>query len=121
MTRPPWCKPHGRGQDAISGLIETGIVISIPTKTTLILAHRRRDVRELNELARAKLIERGIVGEGLSSGRRMAFRCFAAGDQIVFLKNEGALASRTACWPRWSKPRRAGSSRRSAKAIAVGR
>ncbi|RWB22494.1 MAG: Dtr system oriT relaxase, partial [Mesorhizobium sp.] len=29
-------------------------------KTTLILAHRRRDVRMLNELAREKLVERGV-------------------------------------------------------------
>ncbi|NTB21397.1 Ti-type conjugative transfer relaxase TraA, partial [Agrobacterium tumefaciens] len=34
------------------------------TKTILILAHLRRDVRMLNVMAREKLVERGMVGEG---------------------------------------------------------
>ena len=32
-----------------------------PTTVTLILAHLRRDVRALNDMARAKLVERGLV------------------------------------------------------------
>jgi Ti-type conjugative transfer relaxase TraA len=35
-----------------------------PAKSSLILAHLRRDVRELNRLAREKMIERGVVGVG---------------------------------------------------------
>lgn len=62
-----------------------------PTKTTLILAHLRRDVRMLNEMARSKLVERGIVGEGFAFRTADGNRNFAAGDQIVFLKNEGSL------------------------------
>ncbi len=62
-----------------------------PAKTTLILAHLRRDVRMLNEMARAKLIERGIVAEGFDFRTEEGNRNFAAGDQIVFLKNEGSL------------------------------
>ncbi|AHK45834.1 conjugal transfer protein TraA [Ensifer adhaerens OV14] len=62
-----------------------------PTRTTLILAHLRRDVRMLNEKARAKLVERGIVGEGFAFATEEGIRRFAAGDQIVFLKNDGAL------------------------------
>ncbi|WEX79497.1 Ti-type conjugative transfer relaxase TraA (plasmid) [Sinorhizobium numidicum] len=62
-----------------------------PTKTTLILAHLRRDVRMLNEMARAKLVERGIVGEGFVFRTEDGNRRFAPGDQIVFLKNEGSL------------------------------
>ncbi|NTJ45316.1 Ti-type conjugative transfer relaxase TraA [Agrobacterium larrymoorei] len=61
------------------------------TKTTLILAHLRRDVRMLNVMAREKLIEHGIVGEGHVFKTADGVRNFDAGDQIVFLKNEGSL------------------------------
>ncbi|APO70520.1 conjugal transfer relaxase TraA 3 (plasmid) [Rhizobium gallicum] len=63
-----------------------------PVKTTLILAHLRRDVRMLNEMARAKLVERGILAEGFVFKTEDGNRKFAAGDQIVFLKNEGSLS-----------------------------
>jgi len=61
------------------------------TKSTLILAHLRRDVRMLNVMAREKLVERGIVAEGHAFRTEDGMRCFDAGDQIVFLKNDGAL------------------------------
>ena len=61
------------------------------TKATLILAHLRRDVRMLNVMAREKLVERGIVGEGHLFRTADGERRFDAGDQIVFLKNEGSL------------------------------
>ena len=61
------------------------------TKATLILAHLRRDVRMLNVMAREKLVERGIVGEGYVFKTGDGERRFDAGDQIVFLKNEGSL------------------------------
>ena len=51
-------------------------------------------------MARAKLVERGIVADGFAFKTEDGTRMFAAGDQIVFLKNEGSLASRTACRPR---------------------
>ncbi|MCZ7497260.1 Ti-type conjugative transfer relaxase TraA [Agrobacterium tumefaciens] len=86
MVQTAWTR-----KDAIEGLIENWNHDFDPEKTTLILAHRRRDVRELNELARAKLIERGIVGEGFVFRTEDGVRRFAAGDQIVFLKNEGSL------------------------------
>ncbi|WP_296105330.1 Ti-type conjugative transfer relaxase TraA [uncultured Agrobacterium sp.] len=78
-------------QNAIEGLIESWNRGFDPDKTTLILAHRRRDVRELNELARGRLVERRIVGEGFAFNTEDGPRRFAAGDQIVFLKNEGSL------------------------------
>lgn len=62
-----------------------------PAKTTLILAHLRRDVRMLNELAREKLVERGILSAGHAFRTADGIRHFDAGDQIVFLKNEGSL------------------------------
>ncbi|AMS45533.1 Ti-type conjugative transfer relaxase TraA [Aminobacter aminovorans] len=62
-----------------------------PAKSTLILAHLRRDVRELNRLAREKMVERGAVGEGHAFRTEDGLRTFDAGDQIVFLKNDSAL------------------------------
>ena len=62
-----------------------------PAQSSLILAHLRRDVRMLNALARAKLVERGIVDGGHAFKTEDGIRHFAAGDQIVFLKNEGSL------------------------------
>lgn len=62
-----------------------------PTKTMLMLSHLRRDVRMLNERARAKLVERGIVGEGHAFRTADGVRHFDAGDQIVFLRNEAVL------------------------------
>lgn len=62
-----------------------------PAKTTLILAHLRRDVRLLNELARSALVSRGLVGEGFVFQTADNARKFDIGDQIVFLKNDSAL------------------------------
>ncbi|NTJ11742.1 Ti-type conjugative transfer relaxase TraA [Rhizobium lusitanum] len=62
-----------------------------PKKTMLMLAHLRRDVHMLNMMAREKLVERGILSEGHVFKTADGTRCFDAGDQIVFLKNEGSL------------------------------
>jgi Ti-type conjugative transfer relaxase TraA len=62
-----------------------------PARSSLMLAHLRRDVRMLNTLARAKLVERGIVEAGHLFRTEDGNRHFAAGDQIVFLKNEGSI------------------------------
>ena len=62
-----------------------------PAKSSLILAHLRRDVRMLNEQARAALVERGVIAEGIRFQTEQGARNFAAGDQIVFLRNENSL------------------------------
>jgi Ti-type conjugative transfer relaxase TraA len=62
-----------------------------PKKSMLMLAHLRRDVRMLNVMAREKLVERGIIGEGHAFRTADGIRQFDVGDQIVFLKNEGSL------------------------------
>lgn len=77
--------------DAVTALIDDWNRDYDPTKSTLILAHLRRDVRTLNDMARARLIERGLVAEGHGFQTEDGVRKFAAGDQIVFLKNEGSL------------------------------
>lgn len=62
-----------------------------PTKSSLILAHLRRDVRTLNDMARGKLIERGLLEPGHAFRTEDGERRFAVGDQVVFLRNEGSL------------------------------
>lgn len=88
---------HGRIQasmlkaQAVTNLIADWNRDFDTAKTSLILTHLRRDVRMLNTLAREKLVERGIVGEGHLFTTPDGNRMFAAGDQIVFLKNEGSI------------------------------
>lgn len=62
-----------------------------PGKSTLILAHLRRDVRDLNERAREALIKRGVIETGHAFRTEDGVRQFAAGDQLIFLKNDSAL------------------------------
>ena len=77
--------------DAVTNLIADWSCEYDPSKSTLILTHLRRDVRMLNDLARARLIERGIIEHGSPFKTADGSRHFAAGEQIVFLKNEGSL------------------------------
>lgn len=77
--------------DAVTSLISDWNRDYDSAKSSLILAHLRRDVRMLNEMARAKLVERGIVNAGSAFKTEDGTRMFSAGDQIVFLRNEGSL------------------------------
>ncbi|WP_434730694.1 Ti-type conjugative transfer relaxase TraA [Rhizobium binae] len=86
MVRTGWTR-----DDAITALIADWDRDYDPAKSSLILAHRRRDVWMLNEMARGKLIERGLIEAGHAFKTEDGLRQFAAGDQIVFLKNEGSL------------------------------
>ncbi len=76
---------------AVSALVRDWIADYDPNRSSLILAHLRRDVRTLNELARGALLERGLIEQGHAFRTEDGMRNFAAGDQIVFLKNEGSL------------------------------
>ncbi|MES5047119.1 Ti-type conjugative transfer relaxase TraA [Rhizobium nepotum] len=80
--------------DAVSSLVADWNRDYDAAKSTLILAHLRRDVRMLNELARGKLIERGVIEHGSPFKTADGNRYFAAGDQIVFLKNESSFGIR---------------------------
>lgn len=77
--------------DAIASLIKDWIADYDPEKSSLILAHMRKDVRALNEQARSALQDRGIIGQGAEFRTEDGMRNFAAGDQVVFLKNEKSL------------------------------
>lgn len=77
--------------DAIRELIADWERDYDPAKSMLILAHLRRDVGLLNRLARDRLVKRGIIESGCIFRTSEGERKFASGDQIVFLKNEGAI------------------------------
>ncbi len=86
MVRTAWTR-----DEAITALIADWDQEYDPAKATLILAHRRVDVGLLNEMARGKLVERGVIEAGHAFKTQGGTRHFAAGDQIAFLKNEGSL------------------------------
>jgi len=62
-----------------------------PGQSSVILAYTRADVRELNELARGRMREAGVLGEDRSVMTERGERAFAAGDRIMFLRNERGL------------------------------
>ncbi|MGE0281104.1 MAG: Ti-type conjugative transfer relaxase TraA [Rhizobiaceae bacterium] len=78
-------------REAMTSLIADWTRDYDPNKSSLILAHLRRDVRMLNELARLSLIERGVIAGGHRFETEDGVRNFATGDQIVFLRNETSL------------------------------
>lgn len=86
LVRTSWTR-----DEAVTALIADWDHEYDPAKSTLILAHRRVDVRLLNEMARSKLVERGLIEAGRAFKTEDGTRQFAAGDQIIFLKNEGSL------------------------------
>lgn len=58
---------------------------------TLILAHTNEDVQDLNRLVRAEQRRAGALGEEASFTTERGARAFAAGDRLVFLKNDRTL------------------------------
>ncbi|ACM39319.1 Ti-type conjugative transfer relaxase TraA (plasmid) [Allorhizobium ampelinum S4] len=77
--------------DTIAALVKDWIADYDPARSSLILAYMRKDVRALNEQARAALQERGIIAQGTEFRTEDGMRNFSPGDQIVFLKNEKSL------------------------------
>jgi Ti-type conjugative transfer relaxase TraA len=62
-----------------------------PQESRLILAYTRDDVRELNAEAREILKGEGKLGGGEAVQTTRGLREFAAGDRIMFLRNEKSL------------------------------
>ncbi len=62
-----------------------------PAKSRIILTHTNDEVRALNQLARSKLREAGALGEDVSVQVERGPRVFAAGDRVMFLKNDRGL------------------------------
>ena len=63
----------------------------VPDKSGIILTHTNDEVRALNELARGRLRERGELGADVSIQVERGRRDFAAGDRVMFLKNDRGL------------------------------
>jgi Ti-type conjugative transfer relaxase TraA len=62
-----------------------------PGASRIILTHTNAEVRELKELARGRLYASGELGNDVHLTVERGERNFAAGDRIIFLKNERGL------------------------------
>lgn len=65
--------------------------IKQPGASRLILVHTRDEVRLLNELARERVRASGQLGEDVAIQTERGERKFAAGDRVMFLRNERGL------------------------------
>jgi hypothetical protein len=62
-----------------------------PDKTRIILTHTNAEVRELNQEARGRMRATGELGTDTSVTVERGRRDFAAGDRIMFLRNERSM------------------------------
>jgi Ti-type conjugative transfer relaxase TraA len=62
-----------------------------PEASQVMLAHTRADVAALNQLARARMMEAGALGEEVVVATERGSRAFAPGDRVMFLRNERSL------------------------------
>ncbi|RSY85980.1 Ti-type conjugative transfer relaxase TraA [Sphingomonas koreensis] len=65
--------------------------VAAPDTSRMILAHTNDDVRSLNELARGQLRAAGDLGTEVDVETARGQRAFAAGDRVMFLRNERGL------------------------------
>ncbi|GGA64065.1 Ti-type conjugative transfer relaxase TraA [Pelagibacterium lentulum] len=77
--------------EALAAMVDDWVADYDPNRTTLMMAFMRKDVAALNALAREGLRDKGVIEEGHAFRTANGVRHFAAGDQIVFLENEGSL------------------------------
>ncbi len=57
----------------------------------IILTHTNDEVRALNSAARARLLASGALGEDMTIATERGQRKFAAGDRVMFLRNERSM------------------------------
>jgi len=62
-----------------------------PSDSRIILTHTNDEVQALNTLARERLRDSGDLGEEVAIRTERGARMFAAGDRVLFLKNERGL------------------------------
>jgi Ti-type conjugative transfer relaxase TraA len=65
--------------------------IAAPSKSRIILTHTNDEVRDLNLTARDRLRGAGALGEDVTVKAERGERVFAAGDRLMFLKNDRGL------------------------------
>ncbi|MBG0792018.1 Ti-type conjugative transfer relaxase TraA, partial [Methylocystis sp. H62] len=65
--------------------------IAAPDRTRIILTHTNDEARELNQAVRARMREAGALGEDAQVTTERGARTFAAGDRVIFLRNERGL------------------------------
>ncbi|MGH7024736.1 MAG: Ti-type conjugative transfer relaxase TraA, partial [Caulobacteraceae bacterium] len=63
-----------------------------PDRSRIILTHTNTEARELNEAARERMRQAGALGEDVAIMTERGGRDFAAGDRVMFLRNERSLA-----------------------------
>jgi Ti-type conjugative transfer relaxase TraA len=62
-----------------------------PEASQVMLAHTRADVAELNQLARGRMRDAGALGADQVVQTERGARSFAAGDRVMFLRNERSM------------------------------
>ena len=62
-----------------------------PEASQVMLAHTRADVAELNQLARGRMRVAGALGDDQVIQTERGERTFAAGDRVMFLRNERSM------------------------------
>jgi len=64
---------------------------SDPTASRIILTHTRKEVEALNDTARERVRDAGLLGQDVAIDTERGARRFADGDRVIFLKNEREL------------------------------
>ncbi|HHR1385276.1 TPA: Ti-type conjugative transfer relaxase TraA [Legionella pneumophila] len=84
----------GTTDDAKHALIEqwNDVRIASPSDSQIILAYTRKDVKELNEMARVMKRKDGQLGEDVVFNMERGERAFAVNDRVYFLKRENSLS-----------------------------
>ena len=84
---------HKTQEGARSALVDgwDGVRRARPEASQLMLAHTRADVAELNQLARGRLRDAGELGVDQRVATERGERAFAAGDRLMFLRNERSM------------------------------
>jgi Ti-type conjugative transfer relaxase TraA len=65
--------------------------VAEPGNSRIILTHTNDEVRDLNLTARDRLRQAGVLGEDVTVKAERGERAFAAGDRLMFLKNDRGL------------------------------
>jgi ATP-dependent exoDNAse (exonuclease V) alpha subunit len=86
---------HGTREEARAALVAGWAAerAAAPEQSRVILAYTRADAAELNRLARDRLREAGELGRDQVVQTERGERAIAAGDRLMFLRNERALGA----------------------------